>query len=97
MDKIKMSIIAVIVGIVVAAVTGWIPGFLLFTRDGGLRVLMGPYVGASNFGLPIVWRTVIVYPGSPVNYDFTGLVADLVFWAAVIWVTLFIVLKMRKK
>jgi len=92
-----MSIMAIVLGIVIAALTGWVPGFLLFMRDGGLRVLMGPYVGASNFGLPIVWRTVIVYPGSPVNYDFMGLVADVVFWSAVMWVILFIVLKMRKK
>jgi hypothetical protein len=96
MIKVKTAIVAVVVGIVITAVTGWIPGFLLFTRD-GLRLLMGPYVGASNFGLPVVWRTVIVYPGSPVNYDFTGLVADVVFWVAVAWVVLFSVMKVQKK
>ena len=95
MNKVQMSILGIVVGIVIAVMTGWMPGFLLFTRE-GLRLITGPYLGASNFGLPVVWRTVIVYPGSPVNYDFTGLVADAVFWVAIVWVILLVVMKILK-
>jgi hypothetical protein len=82
--KAKILIGAVFGGIVITFVTGWMQGFLLYTLAGGLQVLMGPLLGATNYGLPFVWRTVIVYPGSPTDYHTIGLVADLVMWASIV-------------
>jgi hypothetical protein len=90
------NILAISGSVMLTLITGWIPGFLLFTETTGFRVLMGPLVGASNYGLPLVWRTVIVYPGSPTNYHLIGLIADVVIWALVLWLVLGVQLKRRK-
>jgi hypothetical protein len=82
--KAKVLIGAVLGGIAITFVTGWIQGFLLYTMASGLQVLMGPLLGATNYGLPFVWRTVIVYPGSPTDYHTIGLVADLAIWASIV-------------
>jgi hypothetical protein len=96
-NSVKSGIVAIVCGIIITVITGWIPGVLLYTMAGGLRYLMEPLLGASNYGLPLVWRSVIVYPGSPVNYHITGLVVDVVFWAVVVWLILLIALKLQKK
>lgn len=97
MSSIKSGIVAIVAGIIVTIITGWIPGILLYTMAGGLQYLMEPLLGASNYGLPVVWRSVIVYPGSPTNYHVTGLVVDIAFWAVVVWVILLIAMKSQKK
>ena len=80
----RILIGAVLGGIAITFVTGWIQGILLYTLAGGLQVLTGPLYGATNYGLPFVWRTVIVYPGSPTDYHTIGLVADLAIWASIV-------------
>lgn len=97
MVRVRMLTIAIVAGIILTLITGWMQGVLLYTMAGGLHYLMEPLLGASNYGLPIVWRSVIVYPGSPTNYHIIGLVVDVVFWAVVVWVILFIVTKLQKK
>jgi hypothetical protein len=97
MNSIKTGIVAIVAGIIVTVVTGWIPGVLLYTVAGGLHYLMEPLLGASNYGLPLVWRSVIVYPGSPTNYHIIGLVVDVVFWVVIVWVVLLIAMKLQKK
>ena len=97
MNSVKLGIVAIVAGIVMTVITGWIAGILLYTVAGGLRYFMEPLLGASNYGLPLVWRSVIVYPGSPVNYHIIGLVADVVFWAVVVWLILFIAMKLKQK
>ncbi len=37
-------------------------------------------LGASWHGWPFAWRYVIVYPGSPENYDFKNFTFDVVMW-----------------
>jgi hypothetical protein len=86
MDR-KVGVVAIAGGVIITLVTGLVPGLLLFTES-GFHALLGPLVGASNYGLPLVWRTVIVYPGSPTNYHFFGLLVDIVVWVLVAWVFL---------
>ena len=84
----KMRVIGSFVGsIAITLVTGWIQGFLLYAQ-GGLHVITGPILGATNYGLPIVWRSVIVYPGSPTCYNLVGFFVDLVIWALAVWLVL---------
>lgn len=94
--KARMAIVSIVGGIVISAVTGWIPGYLLFTVTGGLQVLAGELLGASNYGLPLVWRTVVVYPGSPAIYHIVGLVVDIAVWALVTWLILGVSQKRKK-
>jgi hypothetical protein len=37
-------------------------------------------IGATWYGWPFAWRYVIVYPGSPENYDFKNFAFDVVIW-----------------
>jgi len=82
-----VALLALLGGVVIALITGLVPGVLLVTRT-QFSVIAGSLLGASNYGLPIVWRTVIVYPGSPVNYHVGGLVVDIVVWMIVAWLFL---------
>jgi len=95
--KASILVCVIVGGVVIAFLTGWIPGFLLYTMAGGLQVLTGPLLGATNYGLPFVWRTVIVYPGSPTNYHLIGLVVDLVVWALMLGLVLNAVIGRRKQ
>lgn len=47
-------------------------GFVVVTPPGIL--------GASWHGWPFAWRYVIVYPGSPENYDFKNFAFDSIVW-----------------
>jgi hypothetical protein len=57
---------------------------------------MGELLGASNYGLPLVWRTVIIYPGSPTNYNVFGLIVDIVVWVLIVWVVHAAGMRLRK-
>jgi len=86
LDKqLKLGIIALVVGIVVTLLTA-----LVNVTPAGLT-------GATWYGLPLPWFIVIVYPGSPTRIRPLRLVADIVFWAIVVWVILYVVSKVRKK
>ena len=52
MNSVKLGIVAIVAGIVMTVITGWIAGILLYTVAGGLRYFMEPLLGASNYGLP---------------------------------------------
>ena len=41
-------------------------------------------VGATWYGWPFAWRYVIVYPGSPTNYDFRNFLIDAIVWNVLI-------------
>jgi len=87
-----MLIVSIVGGIAVTLVTGWVQGFLLYTQE-GFNVIQGPLLGASNYGLPIVWRSVIVYPGSPTNYNLIGFCGDLLIWIVAIWIITYVMSK----
>jgi hypothetical protein len=46
----------------------------------GLVNVTPPIVGATWYGWPFAWRYVIVYPGSPENYNFMNLALDALLW-----------------
>jgi hypothetical protein len=92
----KVIIGSIVAGIVISLVTGWVPGYLLYTITSGFHNLAVELMGASNYGLPLVWRTVIVYPGWPTVYHVVGLVVDVVVWTLVAWVILNIFMRRNK-
>jgi hypothetical protein len=93
--NMKLRVLAITGGVIITLITGLVPGLFLFTES-GFQALLGPLLGASNYGLPLVWRTVIVYPGSPTNYHFLGLVVDIVVWVLIAWAFLAIGTRLRK-
>jgi hypothetical protein len=53
---------------------------------GFVNVTPSGLVGATWHGWPFAWRYVIVYPGSPENYDFKNFLLDVIVWFIVILV-----------
>lgn len=78
--------VGVFIGIVVTLAT-W------FIETPGL----GPLVGAVNYGVPLLWRSVIVYPGSPTLINYSNLVIDLVFWIVVFVIVALVADRLIKK
>jgi hypothetical protein len=64
----KIVLISICFAIVIAALSG----FVDITPQG--------IVGATWHGWPFAWRYVIVYPGSPENYDFKNFLFDFIVW-----------------
>jgi len=91
----KAHLLVIIGGLLITLITGWIQGFLLVTNT-GFHLLMGELLGASNYGLPLVWRTVIIYPGSPTNYNVFGLIVDIVVWVLIVWMVHAAGIRLRK-
>jgi len=83
--QLKLGVIALVVGIVITLLTA-----LINMTPPGL-------MGATWYGLPLPWYIVIVYPGSPTRIRPLRLVADIVVWTIVVWVILFVIMRVRKK
>jgi hypothetical protein len=79
-------IVGVLIGIVITLAT-W------FIETPGL----GPLVGATNYGAPLLWRSVIVYPVSLMLINYFNLVLDLVFWIAVVVIVVLVADRFIKK
>jgi hypothetical protein len=79
-------IVGFLIGIVITLAT-W------FIETPGL----GPLVGATNYGAPLLWRSVIVYPDSPMFINYFNLVLDLVFWIAVFIIVMLVAERFIKK
>ncbi|MBM5804607.1 MAG: hypothetical protein FJZ49_00810 [Candidatus Verstraetearchaeota archaeon] len=79
-------LVGVLIGIVVTLAT-W------FIETPGL----GPLVGAVNYGVPLPWRSVVVYPGSPTLIDYSNLAIDLVFWVVVFVIVALVANRLVKK
>jgi len=84
-NQVKLGIIALVGGIIITMLTA-----LVNMTPAGL-------MGATWYGLPLPWYIVIVYPGSPTRIRPLRLIADIVVWAIVVWVVLFVISKVRKK
>jgi hypothetical protein len=57
-------------------------------------------VGAEHFGFPLPWLVRVVYPGAPLEVPpeyYANLVVDIVIWAIVVGVILFIVTRRKTK
>ena len=83
--QLKLGVIALVVGIVITLLTA-----LINMTPPGL-------MGATWYGLPLPWYIVIVYPGSPTRIRPLRLVADIVVWTIVVWVILFVIMRVREK
>lgn len=53
---------------------------LITTMSGFVNVTPKGILGATWHGWPFAWRYVIVYPGSPENYDFKNFTFDVLVW-----------------
>ncbi len=68
----KIILLSVIAAIVITILSG----FVNVTPQG--------LVGATWYGWPFAWRYIIVYPGSPENYDFKNVGIDALLWFVLI-------------
>ncbi len=93
--NVKVHLTVIIGGLLITLITGLIQGFLLVTET-GLHILRGELLGASNYGLPLVWRTVIIYPGNPTNYNVLGLIVDIAVWVLIVWMVHAAGMRLRK-
>jgi len=86
-SSMKTLLFAVIGGIVITLVTGFInntPEML---------------VGAVYYGYPLAWLEMLVIAPQyfPWHVRPVRLIVDIIVWAIVVWVILFVVSKARKK
>ena len=70
--------VSIILGIVVAVVTGYFQS-----------PLMGPTIDFRRNGAPLTWTTYIVGPNTPHTILWTGLAGDIIFWIAIIYLVLY--------
>jgi hypothetical protein len=59
-------------------------GSVISCASGLVNVTPHDLLGASWYGWPIAWRFVIVYPGSPVTYNWLNLILDIAIWS-IVW------------
>jgi large-conductance mechanosensitive channel len=52
-------------------------------------------VGARWHGWPFAWFYVIVYPGSPISFNWFNFVADLIIWFVIALIVVLIVSKFK--
>lgn len=52
-------------------------------------------VGARWHGWPFAWFYVIVYPGSPISFNWFNFVADLTIWFVIALIVVLIVSKFK--
>ena len=77
--------LAVIGGVVITLLTG-----LINNTPEGL-------VGAVRYGYPLFWLVMIVVPSTPYVVRWLRLFIDIVVWAIVVWVILFLAFRVRSK
>ena len=77
---------SIIGGIVITLVTGLIPN------------MPSMLLGATHYGLPLAWliRLVIAPEYFPWRVNAANLVIDIVFWAIIVVIILFIIKRVRK-
>ena len=52
-------------------------------------------VGARWHGWPFAWFYLIVYPGSPISFNWFNFVADLIIWFVIALIVVLIVSKFK--
>ena len=52
-------------------------------------------LGARWHGWPLAWFYVIVYPGSPMSFNWFNFVADLIIWFVIALIVVLIVSKFK--
>jgi hypothetical protein len=80
--KLK-AVISIVAGLVITAVTGLI----------SLSVLLG----ATHYGLPLVWRIELVTFPPVTNIEWINLIADVIIWSAIVFLVLHFMKKEKKK
>lgn len=83
MKTAYIAIVSVVLGIVLTGLTG-----LINTTPN--------LVGASWYGWPTAWYTVPVVPNPVWNLNYANLVIDIVVWAIVVAIIMFIAMKLKK-
>jgi large-conductance mechanosensitive channel len=82
--KMKLTIlVSAIAALVVTLITGLID------------VTPMNLVGARWHGWPLAWFYVIVYPGSPISFNWFNFVADLIIWFLIALIVTLIVSKFK--
>jgi hypothetical protein len=86
MDKMKLSVLAVAVGVVVTLVTGLIEN------------MPAMLVGAVHYGYPMAWliRMIVGPEYNPWVVNPLGLIVDIVVWTLVAWIVLFVATRPKK-
>jgi len=86
--KAKLLIGSVVGGVLITLLSGLLPN----TPE--------MLVGAEHFGFPLPWLRRVVYPGAPLEVPpeyYANLAVDIVVWALVVGVILFILTRRKKK
>jgi len=66
------------IGMIVSICLGF--AIVITILSGFVDVTPQGILGATWHGWPFAWRYVIVYPGSPENYDLKNFTFDIVTW-----------------
>jgi len=83
--------------LVIGSVVG---GILITLLSGLLRNTPAMLVGAEHYGYPLPWLRQVVYPGAPLEVPpeyYLNLVVDVVVWAVIVGIILFVLMRRKKK
>ena len=83
MNMKLMVLVSAIVALVITLITGLVD------------VTPMHLVGARWHGWPLAWFYVIVYPGSPISFNWFNLVADLIIWFVIALIVVLMVSKFK--
>lgn len=83
MNMKLMVLVSAIVALVITLITGLVD------------VTPMHLVGARWHGWPLAWFYVIVYPGSPISFNWFNFVADLIIWFVIALIVVLMVSKFK--
>jgi hypothetical protein len=80
--------LTVLVSVITALAISLITGLLDVTPPG--------LVGARWHGWPLAWFYVIVYPGSPISFNWLNLFGDIIVWFVIAFAVALLISTLKK-
>ncbi|MFH1623394.1 MAG: hypothetical protein ABIA12_02675 [Candidatus Aenigmatarchaeota archaeon] len=74
----------VLAGLALTIVTSLVPNTGVIGEFPDVRFVPVPMLGVSYWGSPLPWVKQVVYPGAPRQLVWPNLLADVLFWAALL-------------
>ena len=84
MNMKLMLLLSAVAGLVIALITGLV------------NVTPMRLVGATWHGWPLAWFYVIVYPGSPISFNWLNLIGDIIIWFVIALIVALVISKFKK-
>jgi len=83
--SVRKLLISILVGLMVALISGLVPSPLSYML-----------LGVALHGFPFAWMSQVIYPNAPIKIEYDGFLLDVFFWASVFYIGYYRVYKRRR-